>query len=746
MKLIADLHIHSHYSRATSPLLTPPWLERWARIKGIGLLGTGDCTHPEWLKELRSQMDDAGEGFYVLKSEIRNAFDSGPALGLPLPGKALASANKGAGLTSTADMPRFVLTGEISTIYKKNDKVRKVHHVVILPDFKAALAFCTRLEGIGCNIRSDGRPIVGLDSRDLLALLLETDEKAMLVPAHIWTPWFSALGANSGFDSIEECYGDLSEHIHAVETGLSSNPPMNWALHSLDKYLIVSNSDAHSPGKLGREATIFDIDLSYSSLHRALTSVTSGSVLGTIEFFPQEGKYHYDGHRKCGFSLGPELALQTQVAGKTVCPVCGKVLTRGVMGRVMELSGRTVNETEPCPADYVASNRRPYYSLIPLQELIAELLCTGETSKRVEHVYFRLIEKGGPELSILIEAGRENLEKLDIPELSGAVLAEAILKMRSGDVSVSAGYDGEYGKIRVFGPGSIDCKIGKEGEGNLFGDIAIDTKIDDIQKAMASSGKKVPGKKPQSDLSAKQKVDLLTRPKAEWPTKPNIAAQSRIRPDREGIESAPAAFVPDEDQEKVISYNGSGLIVIAGPGTGKTAVLTARIDRLVKDGVSPLSILALTFTVKAAAELRERLMRLSFVNSAGTAVPGAIVNRAIMPGAIIPGAVTSATFHSFCCSALREYSEVTGLPGLFKIIGEDERDSLLREIGGKQGRRLGLYIEEMKRYLLLPGELVPGFLMKVNINEQLRFGSGEWTFPPADTAMEIFYSRYRDAL
>ena len=258
VKLIAYLHIHSRYSRATSPLLTPPWLERWARIKGITLLGTGDCTYPLWLDELRTQMDDAEEGLYVLKKEVRDTFNAGPAMteGLPLP---------------QGETPRFVLTGEISTIYKKDGKTRKVHHVIILPDFRAAAAFNARLEGLGGNIRSDGRPILGLDSRDLLSLLLETDDRSMLIPAHIWTPWFSALGEKSGFDSIEECYGDLAARIPAVETGLSSNPPMNWALESLDRYSIISSSDAHSPDKIGREAAIFDMELSFSSLRQALS-------------------------------------------------------------------------------------------------------------------------------------------------------------------------------------------------------------------------------------------------------------------------------------------------------------------------------------------------------------------------------------------------------------------------------------------------------------------------------------------
>jgi uncharacterized protein (TIGR00375 family) len=377
------------------------------------------------------QTDEAGEGFYKVKKKVLSAFADGRDMPVPAP------------LT-----PRFVLTGEISTICKRGGRIRKVHHLVMLPDFSAAMAFNARLEGMGGNLRGDGRPILGIDPGDLLAILLEADERAILIPAHIWTPWFSALGAESGFDSIEECYGDLVANIPAVETGLSSNPPMNWALSSLDRFSIVSNSDAHSPDKLGREATILEIENSFSSLRRALFSHSPSppdAILGTIEFFPQEGKYHYDGHRKCGICLAPEAAR----AVNFLCPVCGKPLTRGVMSRVLELADRPVNETEPFSPDHetFAANRRPYYSLIPLKELCAELLGSGPSSKKVLVVYHHLIEKGGSEFSILMDMGRGDLERLEAPGLSGETIAWAIMKMRAGEVSVQAGYDGEYGKV-----------------------------------------------------------------------------------------------------------------------------------------------------------------------------------------------------------------------------------------------------------------------------------------------------------
>jgi uncharacterized protein (TIGR00375 family) len=419
VKIIADLHIHSPFSRASSKRLTLPNLDRWAAIKGIGLLGTGDCTHPLWLDQIRRETDDAEEGFYTLKKSPKKA---------------------------SSEKTRFVLTGEIATIYKKDRKLRKIHHVVILPDFKAARAFNARIEEAGANITGDGRPVLGMDSRDLLALLLEVNDKAMLIPAHIWTPWFSVLGSKSGFDSIEECYRDLAAHIPAVETGLSSNPPMNWAVKSLDNYSIVSNSDAHSPEKLGREATILDIDLSYSSLRSALFPKPFKAfpkILGTIEFFPQEGKYHYDGHRNCGVCLEPKKAA----ACNYICPACGKKMTRGVMSRVMELSGREVNENEPCPAQTEDTNRRSYYSLIPLTEIIAFILGTGSLSKKVLSAYFALVEKGGNEFSILMDMEKDELEKIGVFNLSGELLAGAIMKVRSGEVAISSGYDGKYGRI-----------------------------------------------------------------------------------------------------------------------------------------------------------------------------------------------------------------------------------------------------------------------------------------------------------
>jgi uncharacterized protein (TIGR00375 family) len=700
MRVIADLHIHSRFSRATSPRLKPGYLDRWARIKGIDLLGTGDCTHPRWLAELREELDDAEEGFYILKEKVRAAFDAGAAREEGLPGT-----GRGA---EAGEPVRFVLTGEISTIYKSGGRTRKIHHLVILPDFKAAAAFQIRLERAG-NIASDGRPILGVDSRDLLSMLLDTDDRALLIPAHIWTPWFSALGAKSGFDSIGECYGDLAARIPAVETGLSSNPPMNWALSSLDQFSIVSNSDAHSPDKLGREATVFDMEMSYPSLLEALWRGRGGGaagITGTIEFFPQEGKYHYDGHRKCGLWLGPEEAA----AACGLCPVCGKPLTRGVMGRVMELADRPVDETMAAPDDPGGGNQRPYRSLIPLGEILGELLETGGASKKVGALYGLLVEKTGSELGLLMDMPIGDIERLKPPGLSGELLAAAIRGMRSGSVSISPGYDGEYGVIRVFAPGGRPAV--QSGTG-LFGDEAA---------GISSPEKRGAAKK----AALAEKAEAPARAPAKAP-----AAMPAIYPAPEGrVPATPAPFVLNAEQERVLASGEKQAIIIAGPGTGKTALLTARIARLVREGADPRSVLALTFTVKAAEELRVRIAAALGEKAAG---------------------ITAATFHSLCLSLLKEQAGKKGVPGDFRIAGEGEREDILREICGGAGgkkrigfQRLGEYIEERKRFLLLPGEGEPKF--GPSAFGLLSRPARELGVPEAEPEMEGLYGLYRDRL
>ena len=369
MKFVADVHLHSYFSRATSKRLNLEHLHKWAQLKGVHVVGTGDVAHPGWLEEMKNKLEPAEEGLFRLKKEYAKSME-----------QEVFNACQGP--------VRFMLAGEISNIYKKNDKVRKIHNVVFLPSFEAVEKLQAALDKIG-NIRSDGRPILGLDSRDLLEILLETDPQAYLIPAHIWTPWFALLGSMSGFDSVEECFEDLTPHIFALETGLSSDPPMNWQVSALDRYTLVSNSDAHSPQKLGREANLFDTDLSYPSIFEALKTGDLKAFGGTIEFFPEEGKYHFDGHRKCGIRWHPKSTIEH---GGT-CSECGKRVTVGVMHRVESLADRQIGTKPP--------NRHPFTCLIPLPEILGEIHGVGVNSKKVQASFEFLLSKLGPELGIL---------------------------------------------------------------------------------------------------------------------------------------------------------------------------------------------------------------------------------------------------------------------------------------------------------------------------------------------------------
>jgi len=366
MRFIADFHIHSPYSRATSRLLSLENIVSWAVKKGITVVGTGDFTHPKWLSEIYEKLEESGDGFYRLKNR------SG---------------------SSCKTETRFVISGEISCIYKKDGKLRKVHNLILLPDIESAKRLNNRLSRIG-NLEADGRPILGLDSRELLDIVLETSPDAFFIPAHVWTPWFSVFGSRSGFDSIEECFGDLSDYIYALETGLSSDPPMNRLLSSLDKYILISNSDAHSPTKLGREANIFDTELNYKDMVQAMKG--GDGFLGTIEFFPEEGKYHLDGHRKCNIYLNPSESISL----KNICPVCGNPVTIGVLHRVYELADRR----EP-------KLTKPFYSLIPLNEILSEIIGCGAETKKVKNAYEKLVLELGSELNILMDVPLGDIEK-----------------------------------------------------------------------------------------------------------------------------------------------------------------------------------------------------------------------------------------------------------------------------------------------------------------------------------------------
>ncbi len=405
---IADLHIHSHYAYATSKDCTPEMLDFWARRKGIHLIGTGDFTHTAWRDELREKLKPAGNGFYRLKKEYRIY---------------------GGGAADTWE-PQFVVTGEISSIYKKDGKTRKVHSLILLPGLEAAENLSTRLEKIG-NLHSDGRPILGLGCRELLELILEECREAIYVPAHIWTPHFALFGAKSGFDSMEECYGDLAPYVHAVETGLSSDPPMNWQVSALDRCQLISNSDAHSPGKLGREANLLKTELSYNGLYQAIQQ--GDGLEGTIEFFPEEGKYHYDGHRKCGVCQSPAQAEEAE----GICPVCKKKMTMGVAHRISQLSDR--------PEGFVREGGKRFESLMPLPEVIGASMGFAPSGAKAAREYEAMLQKLGSEFEIL-----RNVPVEDIRKACGTEISEGIRRLREGKVDRIPGFDGEYGKIRLF--------------------------------------------------------------------------------------------------------------------------------------------------------------------------------------------------------------------------------------------------------------------------------------------------------
>ena len=572
MFFYADLHIHSKYSRATSKSCNLEELAQWAQKKGLSVISTGDFTHPAWFNEIKEKLVPDGNGAYRLKADIEK--------------KILRSGTP----------VKFILSVEISTIYKKGDKTRKVHHVVFAPDIETAGKFRNKLDAIG-NINSDGRPILGLDSRDLLEIALESGKDTFLIPAHIWTPWFSVLGSKSGFDSIDECYGDLAGHIFAAETGLSSDPEMNWTVSSLDKYRLVSNSDAHSPSKLAREATVFDTDPDYYSILKALK--TGDGYVGTVEFFPEEGKYHEDGHRKCNVCLTPDETLKHN----GLCPVCGKPLTIGVLNRVNELAVRKTGEFIPETAGKV-------FSLVPLQEILAEICGVGVQSKKVVLEYENLIQKLGSELSILQDVPIDEISKVHSP-----VLAEGISRLRKGQVIKHAGYDGEYGVIRLFD----ENEIVKKNIVNLKLDIEI----------------------PETTAKKQEKQEFHVQ-------------KSTREEKAEQRENKPVEL--DEYQSAAVKDKHGQILISAGPGSGKTTVLTRRIAHLISEKEAAAeNCLAVTFTRKAADEMRSRLNKLIGADSEKISIH---------------------TFHSLCFEILRENYEKAGLPKDFRIITKAEKELL----------------------------------------------------------------------
>lgn len=418
MRFIADLQIHSKYARATSPDMVLEELDRWAGNKGLLVMGTGDFTHPAWIKELKKKLEPAEAGLFRLKSAFKRKTIRGD-------------------FAET----RFMLTAEISGIYSRGGKVRRVHNLIFAPDFETVDKIIARLSLIG-NLASDGRPILGIDSEELLKIVLDAGPRAVLIPAHIWTPWFSVFGSMSGFDSLEECFGENAKYIFAVETGLSSDPAMNWRLSQLDNISLISNSDSHSLRKIGREANVFNTELSYKGIMSAIKNKNPKTFLYTIEFFPEEGKYHFDGHRVCGTSFAPEESKKR----KNICPECGKGLTIGVMNRVAGLADR--------PRGYQDSRRVPYKNLIPLDEIIAAVFDVGASAKKVKAEYENLIKKFGNEFYILLDAGVEELKAA-----ANSLIAEGIKKVSEGKVKIQPGFDGQYGKVSILKEGEKETSI-----------------------------------------------------------------------------------------------------------------------------------------------------------------------------------------------------------------------------------------------------------------------------------------------
>jgi DNA helicase-2/ATP-dependent DNA helicase PcrA len=666
MKYVADLHIHSLYSRSTSKNSNLYELKRWARVKGINVLGTGDFTHPAWFAGLKESLVPDGGGFFTLKED-------GPETGgLPV---------------IPQDAPfRFCLQAEISSIYKKNGQTRKVHSVIFAPDLESVARINARLSALG-NIKSDGRPILGLDPRNLLEIILEVSPDCHLVPAHIWTPWFSLFGSKSGFDSLTECFEDLSGHIFALETGLSSDPAMNWRVSALDSYSLISNSDAHSPGKLMREANLFETSLSYYDMFAALRG--KQGFLGTLEFFPEEGKYHFDGHRKCSVCLDPQKSAEL----RGICPVCGKPLTIGVMHRVMELADRKDAFKPPLQKDY--------HSIIPLPEILGEIMGKGPGSKAVSEAYWNTISAFGNEYNVFMQAPLE-----EIASRCGMLLAEAVKRVRRGEIRPRPGYDGEFGVIKVFGAheleelsgqGTLFHFSGPPRQAEAYSQAALFT-ADAVREA-AAQGEREQARKTLSSAEPEQGAWLTGRADAAEPARPDREARTDRTTTREaaegGREARPAevqtaavqepggeaapeertggpedinaaagaaqepaakeaqAAEPNTRQREIADHTEGAAMVTAGPGTGKTSTLTSWICSVLDRGrAAAENILAITFTNKAALEMKQRLSSLLGDRAEG---------------------ITVCTFHALCFDIIRNH-----FPGVKTIYAEAGRTAMLR--------------------------------------------------------------------
>jgi DNA helicase II / ATP-dependent DNA helicase PcrA len=628
MKFIADLHIHSKYSRATAKNLDFENLYYTAQIKGVHLIGTGDFTFPAWVDEIENKLEEAEPGLFSLKKEIAHEIDK------TVP-------------ENCRNPVRFILQTEISNIYKKDDRVRKNHNLIYFPDITSVKKFNAKLDAIG-NIKSDGRPILGLDAQDLLSIMLEVNDKGFFVPAHIWTPWFSMFGSKSGFDSIKECFGSLTNHIFAIETGLSSDPPMNWRIKDLDDIRLLSSSDAHSPGYLGRNASVFNTELSFFALREALEINDLEKYKGTLDMYPHQGKYHYDGHRKCNICLNP--ATTARIDG--ICPECGRKVTYGVLNRVQELASR--------PEGYMPQNRHGFKSIIPLADILSEIFEVGPKTKKVTGYYNKAIEALGPELEILLDRSFEEIEKANVP-----LLAEAVKKMRTGDITVDPGFDGKFGKVNLF---SRKEKEILRGEKYL---------LFDLPPLKKKSGKKAEVKKAQGKTVSRKK-----RIKKSENNKPSTKTNDLLS----GLNT---------EQQRAVDSSARAMIIQAGPGTGKTRTLTAKIAHLVsKNNIAPGSILALTFTNKAAKELEQRIEKYLPVFQSKP-----------------ESKVLSATFHAFCLKLLKRYKDFNAVIADDKLRTAIIQQIMIQNTLGENTKRQAVkkvdgLISFCKQNLLSPDDLI----------------------------------------